>query len=191
MSTSVRARDRRPPVDPRLWKYSQSARRYLVVTVALSVLATVAIIASAMLIAAVLAGVITDPGSRDIGSWRAELMWLAVALAARVGATWAQARYGDRAATQVIAELQGEVLDTAVRRPAREVDAGRDDWSTQLTKGIADLHPYLAGYVPALLLSVLVPPTVLVAIATEDLVSAAIVAVTLPLIPVFMVLIGL
>jgi ATP-binding cassette subfamily C protein CydD len=53
------------------------------------------------------------------------------------------------------------------------------------------LRAYLTGYVPALLLAVLVPPVILTVIAVHDLTSAVIVVITLPLIPIFMVLIGL
>ncbi|WP_084436052.1 thiol reductant ABC exporter subunit CydD [Aldersonia kunmingensis] len=172
-------------------RYSPSARRYVAVTVVLSVVTAIAVIASALLIASVLAGVITDPAQREVGIWRTELVALVVAVLVRVAAAWAQARYGDRAAARTIAELRSQVLDAAARRDPREVDAAKGNWATLLTKGLNDLRPYLAGYLPALVLSVIVPPTVLVAVVTQDLVSAAIIAVTLPLIPVFMVLIGL
>ncbi|MCX5043441.1 thiol reductant ABC exporter subunit CydD [Aldersonia sp. NBC_00410] len=164
---------------------------YLAVTVALSVVTCIAVIAAALLIADILAGVITDPAKREIGIWRTELVILTIAVAVRVVAAGAQARFGDRAAARTIAELQSRVLTAAARRNPRDVDSAKGDWATLLTKGLADLLPYLAGYLPALMLSVIVPPTVLVAILTQDVVSAAIVAVTLPLIPVFMVLIGL
>src|SRR6185503_5697440 len=87
--------------------------------------------------------------------------------------------------------LQGDVLDAAVTRSPRELDTHRDEAATVLTKGMVDLRPYLSGYVPALLLSVVVPPIVLITIALQDVVSALIIVFTLPLIPVFMVLVGL
>ncbi len=185
------AATRRGPIDPRLWRYSRSARHYLILSVCLSVLTTAAIIVSALMIGEVLAGVITDPSRRTIGSWTLELAVLVGAIAVRVASTWLQARYGHRAASQVIAELEGDVLEAAAQLPPRELDSRRPELAVVLTRGVSDLRPYLAGYLPALLLAVIVPPAVLVVIATQDMTSAAIVFVTLPLIPIFMILIGL
>ncbi len=189
--TDQPAATRRGPIDPRLWRYSRSARNYLILSVCLSVLTTMAIIVSALMIGEVLAGVITDPTRRTSGSWTLELAVLVGAIAVRVSSTWLQARYGHRAASRVIAELEGDVLEAASQLPPRELDSRRAELAVVLTRGVSDLRPYLAGYLPALLLSVIVPPAVLVVIATQDMTSAAIVFVTLPLIPIFMILIGL
>ena len=72
------------PVDPRLWKYSRSARGYLIGTVALSTVVTVCIIVGALAIGRVLAGVITDPTARSLSAWTTELAVLAGAMAVRV-----------------------------------------------------------------------------------------------------------
>lgn len=184
-------RSRRGPVDPRLWRYSRSARRYLILTVVLSVIGTGAVIVTALLIAAIVSGVITDPTRRDIGSWTVALGVLAAAIGARIGVTWLQGRYGHRAASRVIAELQDELLAASVALTPRELDSRRAELTVVLTRGIGDLRGYLAGYLPALVLAVVVPPAVLVVMAAQDLVSAAIVFFTLPLIPIFMILIGL
>ncbi|KAA0021860.1 thiol reductant ABC exporter subunit CydD [Antrihabitans cavernicola] len=184
-------RTSRAPIDPRLWHYSRSARRYLVLSVVLSVVTTAAIVVSALMIGEILAGVIVTADRRTIGSWVPELVILACAVAVRVATTWLQARFGHRAATQVVAELEGDVLAASVVLPPRELDSRRGELATVLTRGLQDLRPYLAGYLPALLLAVIVPPCLLIVIATQDLTSAGIIAITLPLIPVFMILIGL
>ena len=57
-------------------------------------------------------------------------------------------------------------------------------------RGLDALDPYFARYLPQLVLSAIVPVAVLARIAGSDVTSAVIIAVTLPLIPVFMVLIG-
>lgn len=59
-----------------------------------------------------------------------------------------------------------------------------------VSTGLSGLRAYLTGYLPALLLACLVPPIVLIVIAVHDPISGAIAVVTLPLIPVFMILIG-
>ncbi|MFE3291706.1 thiol reductant ABC exporter subunit CydD [Rhodococcus sp. NPDC059234] len=182
---------RRGPVDPRLWRYSRSARGYLVLTVILSLVVTVTVVVSALMIGTVLAGVITDPAARTVSAWGTELTVLACAVAVRTVATWAHTRYAHRSASRVIGELRDEVLAAATALPSRELDPRRDELATVLTRGIEGLRAYLTGYLPALLLAVTVTPLTLLVILFVDTTSAAIVVITLPLIPVFMILIGL
>lgn len=181
----------RPPVDPRLWRYARSTRRYLVVSVALSVVITLCIVVVAVMLGRVLAGVITDPALRGFDDWTVELVVLGLALGTRVLASWAQARIGHRAGAAAVAELESAVLAAGAQLPPRELESRRTELAVVVSTGLDGLRGYLAGYIPALLLSVLVPPILLVVIARHDLVSAGIAVVTLPLIPMFMILIGL
>ncbi|MFC9550269.1 thiol reductant ABC exporter subunit CydD [Rhodococcus sp. NPDC056960] len=180
----------RRPVDPRLWRYSAAARGYLVLTVGLSMVDVAMVVVSALMIGRVLAGVIVDDAT-DLGRWSTELVVLAVAVGVRFLGAWLQSRFAHRSATRVVAELKGEVLGVATRMRPRELDPRRDEIATVLTRGIDGLVPYLTGYVPALVLAVTLTPATLAVIAFQDLTSAAIIFVTLPLIPVFMILIGL
>ncbi|NKY28937.1 ABC transporter ATP-binding protein/permease [Nocardia gamkensis] len=181
----------RPPIDPRLWRYARSARGYLALSVALSLIVTATIVVAALLIGRVLAGVVTDPGSRTLGAWTVELVVLALVIAGRVLATWSQARLAHRAGASVVAELEGAVLAAGARLSPRELDTRRTELAVVVGTGLAGLRGYLVGYVPALLLAVLVPPIVLAVIAAHDPASGVIAVVTLPLIPIFMILIGL
>lgn len=188
MTASARTRG---PVDPRLWKYSRSARGYLIVTVALSTVITLCIIVSALTIGTVLAGVITEPTARSLSAWTTELAVLAGAVAVRVLATGAQSRYAHRSASRVVAELEVEVLTAATRFEPRELDREREELVVVVTRAIGGLRAYLTGYLPALVSAAIVTPLVLIVIVTQDVTSAVVIAVTLPLIPIFMILIGL
>ncbi|MEU2031580.1 ABC transporter ATP-binding protein/permease [Nocardia amamiensis] len=181
----------RPPIDPRLWRYARSTRSYLALSVALSLLITGAIVVAAVLVGRVLAGVVTDPGRRTLGAWTIELTVLALAIAVRVLATWFQSRLAHRAGASVVAELETAVLAAGARLSPRELETRRTELAVVVGAGLSGLRGYLVGYVPALLLAALVPPIVLAVIATHDLTSGVIVVITLPLIPVFMILIGL
>lgn len=184
------ARGSRRPVDPRLWRYSAAARGYLVLTVALSIVNVAMVIVSALMIGRLLGGVIVDDAT-DLGRWSTELVVLAGAVGVRVLGTWLQSRFAHRSATRVVAELKGEVLGVATRLRPRELDPRRDEIATVLTRGIDGLAPYLTGYLPALVLAATLTPATLAVITFQDLTSAAIIFVTLPLIPIFMILIGL
>ncbi len=182
---------RRGPVDPRLWRHSPAARRYLGATVLAGAVTAVTVLISATLIGTVLAGVITDPDKRTVGAWSGHLVGLAAVIAVRVAATWAQARYGHRSGLQVVAELKSELLTASAATDPRTRATRREELAAVLTRGLDDLRPYLTGYLPALMLAVTVTPAALVLIAIEDLTAAIIAVITLPLIPIFMILIGL
>ncbi|MEV0434553.1 thiol reductant ABC exporter subunit CydD [Nocardia sp. NPDC050413] len=182
---------RRGPVDPRLWRYARSARPHLVVAVLLALVITATIVVMAVMIGRVLAGVITDPGSRSLGAWTTELVVLAVAVAVRGAASWWQARLAHRAGSAVVAELETAVLRAGAELTPRELDARRTEIAVVVGNGLGGLRGWYTGYLPALLLACLVPPIVLVVIAFHDPTSAVIAVITLPLIPIFMVLIGL
>ncbi|MGY2054201.1 ABC transporter ATP-binding protein/permease [Nocardia gipuzkoensis] len=181
----------RPPIDPRLWRYARSARGYLALSVALSLVVTAAIVVAAVMIGRVLAGVVTDPALRTLGAWTVELVVLALTIGSRVLATWSQSRLAHRAGASVVAELESAVLGAGARLSPRELDTRRTELAVVVGTGLSGLRGYLVGYVPALLLAVLVPPIVLAVIAAHDLTSGVIVVITLPLIPIFMILIGL
>ncbi|WP_433592682.1 ABC transporter ATP-binding protein/permease [Nocardia sp. CA-145437] len=179
------------PVDPRLWRHARSARRYLGLSVGLSLITTGCIVIGALALARVLAGVVTEPEHRRIGSWTVELAVFAAAVLCRVAATWWQSRLAHRAGAQVVAELETAALAAGAQLPPRELESRRTELAVVVGSGLSGLRAYLAGYLPALILAALVPPVVLAVVAVHDWVSGAIIAVTLPLIPIFMILIGL
>ncbi|QXW01557.1 MULTISPECIES: thiol reductant ABC exporter subunit CydD [Rhodococcus] len=181
---------RRGPIDPRLWRHSASARGYLILTVALSMINVVMVIVSALMIGRVLAGVITTR-TVDISSWTTELGVLAGAVGIRILGTCLQARFAHRASTRVVAEIKEGVLTSATAMSPRDLDPRRDEIATVLTRGVDGLAPYLTGYLPSLILSVTLTPITLIVIALQDMTSAVIILITLPLIPIFMILIGL
>lgn len=183
-------RRRRGPVDPRLWSRSAAGRRYLLVSTGLSLVTTVCVVVIAIAVGTILAGVVTDPARRTPGAWTVELTILGVAVLGRVVATHLRARTAHRSATRVVQDLTADALDAAARVPDRRLDHRRAEWTTVLTRSLDGLRPYLTDYVPSLLLAATVTPAALAVVAWFDPLSAVVVAVTLPTIPVFMILIG-
>ncbi len=148
-------------------------------------------IGSAIVLAGIVARVVADPSSRGVRSLLAPLSILLALWALRTVTHWLQARLGQRGASAVIADLSGQVLEAVTAREPREVAAQRDDAAVVVTRGLDGLRPYFAGYLPTLLLAAILTPATVAVIALYDLKSTVIVVITLPLIPVFMVLIGL
>ncbi|MCW4354893.1 thiol reductant ABC exporter subunit CydD [Hoyosella sp. YIM 151337] len=182
------------PFDPRLWRLSAPVRPYLVLTVVMGVVTAATVIVMALMIAAILAGIATDPARRTLSAWTAEFAILAGAVLIRAGAMWVHTRFAHRSAAAVVRGLKNDVLGAVAQLPPRRRAEVRDDAVlvlTHKTGGLDGLGPYLTGYLPALALAAVVPPAVLVVIAMNDMTSALIIFFTLPLIPTFMILIGL
>ena len=148
-------------------------------------------IASAIVLASLVAHIITDPADRNLHAYLAPLAILLTLWVVRTLTHWLQARLGQRGATAVIADLNGQVLEAVTARQPNEVAAQRDDAAVVVTHGLDGLRPYFIGYLPTLMLAAILTPATVAAIAVYDLKSAVLVVITLPLIPLFMVLIGL
>nr|WP_202926769.1 thiol reductant ABC exporter subunit CydD [Gordonia desulfuricans] len=180
-------------MDPRLLRYSRTTRHYVVVTALFATVTVVAVIVTAAMTASILSELVTDPSRRSLGAQAWHLWVLVAAVAVRVGASYAHDRYAHRSAAQAITELRGRALEGLTdpdHTSPRELLRRRDHATTTLLRGLDALGPYLSGYVPALIVTVLVTPTVVTVIAVTDWLSAVIILITLPLIPLFMVLIG-
>src|SRR5699024_11095578 len=118
------------------------------------------------------------------------LLALVAALAVRAGTVLLEQATAHRAATAAISDLRARIVGHAARLGPR-AGAGRGaDLTALATTGIENLRPYLVGYVPQLLLSLTVTPLCLLTIALLDPLSAVIAVLTLPLVPLFMILVG-
>jgi len=122
---------------------------------------------------------------------RTALVLLAVAYAARALLSWAEQVVAVRTAARVTDELRRRLLAVLPRRgPAWVASFGAGRLTAVLTSGLAALRPWFAGYLPALVLGVALPPLVIVVLAVVDPASAVIALATLPLIPLLGALIG-
>jgi ATP-binding cassette subfamily C protein CydD len=177
------------PLDRRLLAHASAARAYIVSTTATGVLTTALVVTQVLLIAHAIAPVIE--GKADLPAVVPLVLALAAVLAARVLVLVVQESLAHRAATRVIAELRGKVLDSAVAQGPRWLDTTRSaEVVTLATRGLDDLGPYFVRYLPQLLLAAILSPTVLVVVFSIDLTSGFILLFALPLIPVFMWLVG-
>jgi ATP-binding cassette, subfamily C, bacterial CydD len=158
------------------------------VTVGLGVGGTVLILLQAGLLATALAGAARGIG---IGALAGTLAWLGVVLAGRAAAAAGGEAAALRAAAEVKSGLRRRLSAHALRLGPAWLGGQRAGEITALaTKGLDGLDAYFARYLPQLMLAVVVPLAVLVRVAFADWISAVIIAATLPLIPLFGILIG-
>ncbi|WP_186785752.1 thiol reductant ABC exporter subunit CydD [Streptomyces misionensis] len=177
------------PVDPRLLRYARATRFFLVAVVGLGAVGAGLVIAQAMLIAEVVVGAFQH--GRSLAELRTPLLLLAAVAVGRALVAWLTERAAHRASAAVKSELRGRLLDRAAALGPGWLGGQRTgSLVTLATRGVDALDDYFSRYLPQLGLAVVVPVAVLARIVTEDWVSAAIIVVTLPLIPLFMMLIG-
>ncbi|MFH8729741.1 thiol reductant ABC exporter subunit CydD [Streptomyces termitum] len=177
------------PIDPRLLRYARATRFFLVAVVVLGLVGAALVIAQAMLIAEIVVGAFQK--GLAVSDLTTPLLLLAGVAVARGGVSWLTELAAHRASAAVKSELRGRLLERAAALgPGWLAGQRTGSLVTLATRGVDALDDYFARYLPQLGLAVVVPVAVLARIVTEDWVSAAIVVVTLPLIPVFMILIG-
>ncbi|MER5400449.1 thiol reductant ABC exporter subunit CydD [Streptomyces sp. NPDC002599] len=177
------------PIDPRLLRYARATRRFLVAVVGLGVAGAALVIAQAMLIAEVVVGAFQHGFSA--AELRTPLVVLTAVALGRALVAWLTELAAHRASAAVKSELRGRLVEKAASLGPGWLSGQRTGSLVALaTRGVDALDNYFSRYLPQLGLALVVPVAVLARIVTEDWVSAAIIVGTLPLIPLFMVLIG-
>ncbi|WP_330344980.1 thiol reductant ABC exporter subunit CydD [Streptomyces longwoodensis] len=177
------------PIDPRLLRYARATRFFLAAVVGLGALGAGLVIAQAMLVAEVVVGAFQHGESAS--ALRTPLVLLVAVAGGRALVSWLTELAAHRAGAAVKSELRGRLLERAGALGPGWLGGQRTGSLVALaTRGIDALDDYFSRYLPQLGLAVVVPVAVLARIVTEDWVSAAIIVGTLPLIPVFMMLIG-
>ncbi len=192
-------------LDPRLLRFARATRTFLFASVCLGVLGALLILAQAWLLADVVSGAFVH--GESVAQLRNPLTWLLCVVGARALIAWAAelaaARSSARAKSQLRAALLERVaLSGAAVAPPEHFTAGDPTRATPqrggrtgelavlATRGVDALDGYFSLYLPQLLLAVIVPLLVLGVVLTQDWISAAIIALTIPLIPLFMALVG-
>ncbi|MDL2080434.1 thiol reductant ABC exporter subunit CydD [Streptomyces sp. GXMU-J15] len=177
------------PIDPRLLRYARATRIFLVAVVGLGVVGALLVVAQAMLIAETVVGAFQQ--GMSVAELRTPLLLLAAVAAGRAVVGWLTELAAHRASAAVKSELRGRLLERASALGPGWLAGQRTGSLVALaTRGVDALDDYFSRYLPQLGLAVVVPVAVLARIVTEDWVSAAVIVGTLPLIPIFMVLIG-
>ena len=116
---------------------------------------------------------------------------LLVVVVARAATAWYTEVSANRASSRVKSQLRVALVEKLAAEAPRAREESEGHLTTLATHGVDALDGYFSRYLPQLVLAVIVPVAVIVAVCTADWVSAAIIAITVPLIPLFMALIGM
>ena len=177
------------PLDPRLLRHASAVRPFVLACAALGVLTAMLVLAQAELLAKTITWAFLD--GYGVRSLALPLGLLTLVVLARAGITWLAETTAHRAAARALSQLRETVIAAALRIGPRQADRSPAEVASLATHGVDRLEGYFARYLPQLLIASVVPLVVGVRILLADWVAAVIVGFTVPLIPVFMVLIGL
>ena len=176
------------PLDPRLLKYARSARRHIIIISIIGFTTALLVIAQTLALSATLSPAVTSGASLD--QVRMPLCALIAIVFMRAALVGLREALGHRAADRTIRELRSQVLSHIEKLGPRWRATNGSEASTLLTRGLSDLSPYFVDYLPQLILTATVTPLALATILYLDFWSAFIAAIVVPLIPIFMALIG-
>ena len=169
-------------------RYARSARRYIAATAVTGMVTAVLVVAQAFLISGAVSRVTSEGASPT--SVRGLVMALGAVVVARALVVLLQETHAHRSATGTIVELRRLVLEHAARLGPRWQALHGAETATLVTRGLDDLEPYFTRYLPQLVLAATVTPATVLVLITQDWPAAVAVVCTLPLIPIFMILIG-
>jgi thiol reductant ABC exporter CydD subunit len=176
-------------LDQRLLAYARATRAFLLQSVGLGVLSALLIVAQAWLLADVVSSAFL--GGRSLEQLQTPLIILLLVVLTRAAVAWLAELAASRSSARAKSQLRAALLQCVA---TLGLDNSREQRTGELavlaTRGIDALDGYFSLYLPQLFLAVIVPVVVVVVVLWNDWISAAIVAFTIPLIPLFMALVG-
>ena len=177
-----------PALDPRLLGRARAVRSLLVADALLGVVAALLVLAQAVLLARVAARAF---GGASLGDVAWPLGALVAVVLARAVTAWGFETAGRRAATQVVSQLRLDLVETRLRHSPTALDGAESaELATAAVSGVDALDITFARYLPNLVTALVVPVAVLALVVSIDPLAAGVMVLTLPLVPIFMWLVG-
>ncbi len=179
---------RRGPVDPRLLRYARSSRGFLALAGVISFAQALCTLGFAWFLTSAITGVV-DHGVTP-ALWQ-NLALLGAVVLVRALLVWAAERTAAGASSRIGSELRTAML-SAIRRlgPAWLAQQNTARLTVTAGHGLEALDVYVGRFLPQLIATAIVTPILLAVIWWQDWVSGLTATLCLPLIPIFMILIG-
>lgn len=176
-------------VDKKLLREARRQRLLFAGSVLASLGAAAAILWQTWSVAVIVDGIFMGSASRT--ALTASFLTALVALALRIALDCAEEMCSLRLATCVKMDLRARLVEKLAQlSPAQLETLQAGKLLNLFYDGIDTLENYFSGYLPQLFKAVFIPVLFLIVIFPRDPLSAVVMLVTLPLIPVFMILIG-
>jgi ATP-binding cassette subfamily C protein CydD len=176
-------------MDKQLLRYCKEVRGLLALTILAGLLVAVATVVQLFLLSHIIAQVF-------LRHTALEQLWLPLAalplvVLLRAGLLWTREVSARQAATRVKSSLRRRLFDHLLRLGPLYCRGERSgELVATLNEGCERLEPYIARYLPQIVLSLLVPLLLLVVIWPIDRLSVLLLLITGPIIPVLMIAVG-
>ncbi len=173
----------------RLLKLARSAPTSLALTIGAGWLAAALAIAQAWCLSiAVDAAFLRGQGLEAVAGWLVSAAILAVLRAAATALTEAAAAAGSR---RVRAQLRLDLARVLMRRGlSLSTSTQSGELAQTLTDGVDALDAFFSQYLPQVAQTALIPLTIWLVVVGLDPLTALVLALTAPLVPIFMILVG-
>ena len=174
-------------IDPRLFRFSKSSRGFSISLATIALLVAALTITQSWVLADLISRVFQE--NKSISALRTLIIFLAVLFFGKSLLAYLTERISVLASAAIRRELRKLLLDqiftsdTASKKGPAEI-------SLLATRGVDNLDPYFAKFIPQLFIASVVPLLVAIAIGIADPLSGIVIICTIPLIPLFGYLIG-
>ncbi len=174
------------PIDPRLFRKAKATRRFLLALIVTGVATGLLVLAQAWLLSQGVAHVFYE---KNLDTLAKTVGLVALVFLGRATISWANEWLAHRASASVKSTLRRDIMKARMANPT---DPGTSSASliNLTTTNLNDLDGYYSKFLPQLVLAVIVPLMLIIPVYRVDIQSGLIITVTVPLIPIFMVLIG-
>lgn len=176
------------PVDSRLLRYASAARFFLVAGAILSLAQIATTIGFAWGVASGVSGAVSGQSIEQLSP---SLALIVVSVSLRALILWLMDFTATRGAAKVKSQLRMKVMSALARLGPRWMATQNSaHLTTVVGRGLEALDPYFSRYLPQLILTALATPLLVIVLFFADFGTGLTVLITLPLIPIFMILIG-
>jgi ATP-binding cassette, subfamily C, bacterial CydCD len=173
-----------------LWRQGTAARRWLLIAIALGLTGGLLTVAQAWLIALIVQGTFTQ--GFTIERLKPQFAILIVVMALKALTAWAREIFGFQAGAAVRGQVRHELTAHLVAVGPVGLDPlPSGGLVSNALEQVEALHNFVAYYIPQLALAALLPVAMLVFIFPISWAAGGILLITAPLIPLFMILVGM
>ncbi len=173
----------------RLLSLTRDSRTALILTILSGFLAGLLIIAQAYFLSSTVNGVYLQGQTlAQVTPW---LQMILLLIAGRAFLTWVNEVSANIVAVRIKTDLRNRLFEHILNLgPAYTRGQRTGELTTAAVEGIEALDAYYSQYLPQLVVTALVPISILIVVFPIDLLSGIVMLITAPLIPFFMIMIG-
>ena len=173
----------------RLLDLTRDSRCALLLTVLSGLLAGLLTIGQAYLLSSTVNGVFLEGQTlAEIAGW---LRLILIIIAGRAFLTWINEVSAKAVAVKIKSDLRERLFSHILNLgPAYTRGQRTGELTTAAVEGIEALDAYFSQYLPQLVITALIPISILIVVFPLDLLSGIVMLITAPLIPFFMIMIG-